>query len=341
MSGRPSISVIIVNYNGKHLLPECLDSLRDQTLRDFEVVVVDNNSDDGSLALLEASYPEVTVVRNRSNLGYGGGNNAGIAVSKGRYVVLLNNDATADPQWLGELVRAAEKSEGVGMCASKILNYYDRGMIDNTGLLIYRDGVARGRGRLERDTGQYQKQEEVFVPSGCAGLYKREVFEEIGLFDEDFFLYVDDVDIGLRARLAGWSCVYAPSAIVYHKYSATADPYSPLKAFLVERNRIWVVMKCFPLRMLLTSPLYTLLRYIMQAYGMLTGKGAGSRFVKTGSVLQGLLVLVRAYAAAFGGARGMFSKRRAIMMKKKVENSNISLWFTRFGISARELALKE
>ncbi len=338
---RKNVSVIIVNYNGRDHLAECLDALRVQTFRDFEIILVDNASTDGSVIFVTKTYPEVAIIENRENLGYGGGNNAGIRQSHGKYVVLLNNDTKAEPKWLEKLIGPVEKDQGVGMCASKIMDYYHPEIIDNTGLLIYRDGIARGRGRLEEDRGQYALEEEVFVPSGCAGLYRRDMLEEIGLFDEDFFLYVDDVDIGFRARLAGWKCTYVPDAVVYHKYSATTEPYSPLKAYLVERNRIWVVMKCFPARLAITSIFHTLLRYLMQGYGIVTGKGAGSRLVRSGSGAGSGMILLKAYVSAFRKFGKMREKRKQIRMTRKVSRGDIASWLRRFGIGLKELALKD
>ncbi len=336
-----AISVIIVNYNGRHLLGECLDSLRAQTFRDFETIVVDNASADGSAEFVKENYPEVTVLRNEANLGYGGGNNAGIRVSKGKYVVLLNNDTKVDPLWLQRLYEVAEKDTATGMCASKIMNYYQPGVFDNAGLVMYRDGIARGRGRLERDAGQYDSVEEVFFPSGCAALYSKAMLDEIGLFDEDFFLYLDDVDIGLRGRLAGWKCVYVPGAVVYHKYSATTEPYSPLKASLVERNRLWVVIKYFPLWMILTSPFHTFVRYVLQGYGVLSGRGAGSRMVRSHSVSGSIKVLFKAYLSALKGFGTIRGKRREMKKLKRVGDREMADWFRRFGIGAKEVALKE
>jgi len=341
VSAEPSVSVVIVNYNGRALLKECLDSLGAQTLKGFEVILVDNDSTDDSVAFVMAGYPGVTVIRNPTNLGYGGGNNAGIRAARGKYAVFLNNDTEVDSRWLEQLVGPAERDASVGMCASKILNYYDRAVLDNAGLLMYRDGIARGRGRLERDAGQYDREEEIFFPSGCACLYRREIFEQLGEFDEDFFLYVDDVDMGLRARLGGWKCIYVPSAVVYHKYSATTEAYSPLKALLVERNRIWVMIKCFPWSMILASLFHTLLRYSLQGYGMVKGRGAGSRFVKSGSALGGVAILLRAYADAFAKYGIMMAKRRRIMSLRKVDNAAFREWFRRYGIGAAELALKD
>jgi GT2 family glycosyltransferase len=324
-----------------HLLRDCLDSLRGQTFRDFECILIDNASTDESVEFVRKHYPEVRIIQNQKNLGYGGGNNVGITASSGKYIALLNNDTKADANWLQRLVEAIEEDEKIGMCASKILNYYNPETIDNTGLLLYKDGIARGRGRLEKDVGQYASSEEVFFPSGCAGLYKREMLDGIGLFDEDFFLYLDDVDIGMRGRLAGWKCIYVPDAVVYHKYSATTEPYSSLKAYLVERNRIWIVMKYFPLRMMIVSLFYTLLRYVLQGYGALRKKGASSHLVRSESVFTILGIILKAYISALYKSGRMLRKRRQVMSIKKVTNREISQWFRVFGMGAKEIALKE
>lgn len=341
MKSTPVVSVIIVNFNGMHLLKDCLDSLREQTFGSFETILIDNASIDGSVEFVRKNYPEVRIIENQRNLGYGGGNNIGIIASSGKYIALLNNDTKADANWLQRLVEAIKEDEKIGMCASKILNYYNPEIIDNTGLLLYKDGIARGRGRLEKDVGQYASSEEVFSPSGCAGLYKREMLDGIGLFDEDFFLYLDDVDIGMRGRLAGWKCIYVPDAVVYHKYSATTEPYSSLKAYLVERNRIWIVMKYFPLWMMIVSLFYTLLRYALQGYGALRKKGASSHLVRSESIFTILGIILKAYISALYKSGRMLQKRRQVMSIKKVTNREISEWFRVFGMSAKEIALKE
>jgi|Deesub1362B_J571_1020462.scaffolds.fasta_scaffold00706_11 GT2 family glycosyltransferase len=337
----PTVSVIIVNYNGIHLLKDCLESLREQTYKDFETILVDNASTDGSLEFVRRVYPGVRIVANSVNKGYGGGNNNGIRIAEGKYIAVLNNDTKVDRDWLKNLVSAVEVDSSIGMCASKILNYHNPDIIDNTGMLMYRDGLARGRGRLERDLGQYDRQEEVFFPSGCAALYRKEMFDDIGLFDEDFFLYLDDVDIGLRGRLAGWRCIYVPEAVVYHRYSATTEPYSPLKAFLVERNRIWIVIKYFPFSLILVNPFYTLLRYLYQFYGLLAGRGAGSQMMRRESPLQMFLVLTKAYASALRGFGKMIKKRRMLKAIKRVNDSDIYQWLQKFGMTVKEIALKD
>jgi len=335
------VSVVIVNYNGRYLLGDCLDSMKEQTFREFEIILVDNASTDGSVEFVKNNYPEVKIVCNEENLGYGGGNNAGIRVAKGEYIVQLNNDTKPHQHWLQSLVEAADGDSRVGMCASKILSFDDPEIIDNTGLLMYPDGIARGRGRLERDRGQYDSQLDVFFPSGCAALYRKAMLDDIGLFDEDFFLYMDDVDIGLRGRLAGWRCVYVPEAVVYHKYSATVSPYSPMKAYLVERNRLWIVIKYFPLHMIITSFYHTFVRYLYQAYGIARGRGAGSKLARSESVFSGICLLVRAYLSAIKGSGKMLRRRRSFSRIRRITNREFRTLLRRYQLDVREIALKD
>ncbi len=338
----PLVSVVIVNWNGKHLLGECLDSLAAQQARDVEIIVVDNGSQDGSAEYVQERYPRVNLVRLPENLGFAGGNNAGIRIANGRYIALLNNDTKADPAWLSSLLDAAGSSpQSVGMWASKILSYDNPETFDNVGLLLYPDGLGRGKGRLERDRGQYDTPGEAFFPSGCAGMYRKEMLDEIGLFDEEFFAYADDVDIGLRARLAGWECRYVPAAVVYHKYSSSSSAYSPFKAFLVERNRIWVLLKYFPVELILLSPLFTLLRLSGHLLGALCGKGASGKFSQEHSVLRAVGILLKAWCAAFAALPGIIIQRLRGGRLRRISRFSLYRLLCTFRISAREIALKE
>ncbi|MBI5115856.1 glycosyltransferase family 2 protein [Candidatus Poribacteria bacterium] len=336
------VSVIICNWNGKHLLEECLNSLKAQTLRDFEVIVVDNGSIDGSNALLEEQYADfVRLIKLDKNYGFAGGNNRGIEQAKGKYIALLNNDTSCDKRWLEELVNPMQLYPDVGMCASKLLVYDQPELIDAVGHLIYPDGLNRGRGRFEKDTGQYDKLEEIFFAPGCGSIYSKRMLDEIGLFDEEFFSYGDDTDIGLRARWAGWKCLYVPTAVVYHKISGSAGWYSEFKAFHVERNRVWIAVKYFPILSLLLSVYYTGVRFALQGYGALAGKGASGKFADQASLGRLARVLVRAYWAALGGIPRMWEKRRDMRRLKKVSGKEFAAWLRKYRISARELALKE
>jgi len=338
----PLVSVVIVNWNGKHLLGECLDSLLAQQAGDIEIIVVDNGSQDGSREYIQAHYGSVRLVSLPDNRGFAGGNNAGIQIASGRYIALLNNDTRVDPAWLANLLREAETGPArMGMWASKILSYDDPSVFDNVGLLLYPDGLGRGKGRLEKDQGQYDKREEALFPSGCAGLYRKEMLDEIGLFDEEFFAYADDVDIGLRARLAGWGCIYVPGAKVYHKYSSSSSAYSTFKAFLVERNRIWVLLKYYPLEMILISPFVTFARMAVHLYGALRGRGASGKFSEQQSLLRALDILVKAWYSALKALPNIIRQRRAFSRLIRISRCELYRLFCTFRISAREIALKE
>lgn len=339
----PLISVVIVNWNGKHLLGECLDSLVGQrNIRDVEIILVDNGSEDGSAVFVQGRYRSVRVVSLPKNIGFAGGNNAGIRPAAGKYIALLNNDTKADPLWLSSLVTTAEADRRtVGMWAGKILSYDHPGIIDNVGLLLYPDGLGRGKGRLERDEGQYDAPGEALFPSGCAALYRKEMLDEIGLFDEEFFAYADDVDIGLRARLAGWECRYVPTAKVFHKYSSSSSAYSPLKAFLVERNRIWVLLKYYPLELVLFSPVFTILRLSAYMFGALTGKGASGKFSEQHSMLRAMAVLFRAWGAALKALPAIVRQRRSGSRLRRLGRLAIYRLFCTYRLSVREVGLKE
>jgi GT2 family glycosyltransferase len=338
---QPLVSVVIVNWNGKHLLDDCLGSLLGQIFSGFEVIVVDNGSRDGSPEYIRSRYPSVVLVTLPGNSGFAGGCNAGIGIARGSYIALLNNDTRVDSEWLQKLVTSAEANPGAGMWASKILNFNDPQLIDNVGLLLYRDGLGRGKGRLERDRGQYDQPGEALFPSGCAGLYRRKMLDEIGLFDEDFFAYADDVDLGLRGRLAGWSCIYVPEARVYHRYSSSSSSYSPLKAFLVERNRIWVLLKYYPAELIVASVFFTCKRLLFQAYGAFSGRGASAKFSAEQGTAQAACILFRAWSAALGSLFRVLRQRRAFASHRRIGRREIYRLFKTFGISASELALKE
>ncbi|HYR90741.1 MAG TPA: glycosyltransferase family 2 protein [Terriglobia bacterium] len=336
----PAVSVIIVNLNRRDLLGRSLESLWKQTLSDFEVIVVDNASSDGSLELLQSlGDARLQVVALSSNKGFAGGCNAGIARAKGLYIATLNNDAEAEPRWLEELVAGIESNPGVGMCASKILFHGDRNRIDKAGHLIYPDGLNHGRGSGEPDRGQFERREEVLFPDAAAALYRREMLDIIGLFDEHFFAYGDDADVGLRGRLAGWTCLYIPTAVVYHVHSATAGEFSPLKAFLIERNRIWVAVKTFPLSLLLASPFFTLVRFAYHAYGSLFLVGSSGQYAAECSRTQLALMILKAYWSGLKSLPEMWRSRRKIRRFARLSNRDFTDLIRKHRITLRALTL--
>jgi GT2 family glycosyltransferase len=245
----PTVSVIIVNYNGVRYLARCLDALAKQTFQDYEVIVVDNASRDDSVALLRRAYPAVHLIENPTNTGFGDANNVGLAVAKGTYIALLNNDAFPEPDWLRSLVDAMDGNSGVGICASKlILDGTD--LIDSAGdgCLTCAKGYKCGEyaNASEYDTAR-------FVFGACAGaaLYRRAMIDEIGFFDADFFLIHEDTDLNFRAQLFGWKCLYVPHAVVHHVMSATIGKESDLSIYYNVRNCDFVWIKNLPLSLLI------------------------------------------------------------------------------------------
>lgn len=205
--------------------------------------MVDNGSTDQSIAVLQG-YPEVRVIRLEKNHFFSGAVNTGIREAKGEIIVLLNNDTEAEPQWLEELVGAFGEDERIGMTASKMLLFDRRDIINSAGDFYSVDGIPGNRGIWEEDRGQYDAQREAFGPCGGAAAYRRRMLEEIGLFDEDFVAYCEDVDLSFRAQWAGYRCLFAPQARVYHRLSATGG--GPLASYFCGRNFINVIVKNMP-----------------------------------------------------------------------------------------------
>jgi hypothetical protein len=292
----PKVSVVIANYNGKHYLEDCLDSLHIQNFKDFEIILVDNDSSDGSADLVEGEYPDVILIRNPANLGFAEGTNQGIRDSKGEFILTLNNDTRLEPGFLDRILDPMEGNGRVGICASKML--FPDGRINSTGLCISRSGAAWNRGMFQEDKGQYDNKEEVFGASAGAALYRRSMLDEIGLFDEDFFMYMEDVDLSFRARLAGWNCIYVPAAVVYHHHGGTAGYMSDMAVYYGNRNMVWMVVKNFPSRLLLPSIPWIVCRNIgVILYYAFRGKGR---------------IIIRSKADAIGGIARLQAKRRAI-----------------------------
>jgi GT2 family glycosyltransferase len=254
----PTVSIVILNWNGKHLLPDCLGSVRRQTYRDFEVILVDNGSSDGSVEWVRAEYPDVRVVALPANEGFCGGNNAGIRASRGEYIVLLNNDTEVAPDWLAELVRHISGDRTIAACDSKVLYFDQRDTIWSAGANYTIAGSAEFRGQGRKDE-EFVEPAEVFIAVACSAIYPRRVLEEIGVLDEDFFAGYEDVDWSFRARLRGYRIVNVPSSRVYHKVSATHQYNSPTYVYHGQRNVVAVFLKNMPGRLLLKfAPLHLL-----------------------------------------------------------------------------------
>ena len=242
--------MVIPTLTADARLRECVESLARQTRQDFEVIIVDNSGT--GLVRRQGAAPGARVIENGRNAGFGAAINQGFAASVAPYLATLNDDTVAHPQWLDALLRAAEGRPDIGMFASQV-RFFGEPRLDSAGMLIARDGSSkqRGHGRQPED---FPVPEEVLFPSGSAALYRRSMLEQTGGFDAEFFLYCEDTDLGLRARWAGWKCLYVPRRRSGTPLLAFRRSASSLKAYYVERNRLFVLVKNFPGRMLLAAP---------------------------------------------------------------------------------------
>ena len=308
MLEQPLISVVIPNWNGAEHLPTCLDSLRRQTYPRVEVIVADNDSHDGSRALLERQYPEVKVIGLDENRGYAGGVNAGILAAEGEILAILNNDTEVDPRWLEELWAGLERHPEAGSATSKILLFDRRKIINSTGDLFTTEGVPVNRGVWEEDEGQFDEEDKVFSPCGGACAVRRSVLEDLASrgqgepFDDDFFAYCEDVDLGWRSQLVGYQCLYVPTAKVYHKLSATGG--GKIASYYTGRNFIYVLAKDYPaslFRKHWPRVLRAQLKITWEALRAWRGEAARARIRGQLSGLWNLLRMLRKRRAIQGG----------------------------------------
>jgi GT2 family glycosyltransferase len=330
------VTVVIPTLAADARLLECVSALEKQTQRDFEVVIVDN-SGKGLAARGGAARPGVRVIEQRRNVGFGPAINEAFQHSRSPYLATLNDDAAPRPEWLAALVSALESRPDVGMCASQV-RLFGEDALDSAGMLVCGDGSSRQRGHL-RPPRFFPVVEEVLFPSGSAALYRRAMLEQIGLFDDLFFLYCEDTDLGLRARRAGWGCLYVPGAVVEHHYSHSAGRASRLKAYYVERNRLFVLAKNFPARMLAAAPFISLARYWWHLLWMLRRRGAAARFRQEGGPVWSLpFYVLRAHGALLLHAPGLLRKRREIRRASRLSPRVFRRLLHSHSISARRIA---
>jgi GT2 family glycosyltransferase len=290
----PTVSVVIVNWNGRLWLETCLPALAKQSYSDFEIVVVDNGSEDDSVVWLAEHWPDVRLLAQRENTGFAAANNRGIEAARGSWIATLNNDTIADAEWLANLMAATDGPE-IGMVASLVVFWASPDRVDAAGIEVDKAGMAWNRGHGQ-PVAEVPPVAEVFGPNGSAALYRRSMLTEIGGFDEDFFAYYEDVDLAWRARQAGWRCRYAPKAVVRHWHSATGGQLPWLKTYLISRNKLWTIAKNYRRQELLVRwPLITVVDLVVLVYRLATDRNLAS--------LKGQL-------AAVQGMAKMRAKRR-------------------------------
>jgi GT2 family glycosyltransferase len=306
------VTVIIPNWNGRELLGSCLGSLRGQRFEDFDTIVVDNGSTDGSLRMVAEDYPEVRIASLVENRGFSTAVNAGIRLSGAGLVALLNNDTEQHPRWLAALVEASEARPEAGFFASKLVSFSDRRFLDGAGDAPRLSGLPYRLGHGERDRGQFDAPAHVFGACGAAAMYRRSMLEEIGLFDEDFVSYCEDGDLSFRAQLAGYKCLYVPDSVVYHMGGAsTGGKKSATATRLGTRNSLNLLVKNLPL----SGAPYVLPFLLL---------GQLSRLV----VMATSWDTLKAHLAGISEARRqlplMLEKRRRIQSARKI--SSVEVW---------------
>jgi GT2 family glycosyltransferase len=308
--GDATVSVVIVNWNGRRLLGACLDALLRQTRPADEIVLVDNGSTDGSTAFVAARYPRVTILPLARNVGFAAGNNHGIARSRGALIATLNNDTVPAATWLEELCAPLEADPALGSAMSTMLFAGAPERIAAAGLRVCRNGLALDDLAGHRYTGRRTTPRPIFGPSAGAALYRRRMLNEIGAFDRDFFMYLEDVDLAWRARLRGWDSVHAPAATTLHLYSASSVQGSAFKRFHLARNRLWCLRKNLPAP-LARRHAAAIAAYdaAAVAYALLTRDGAG---------LRGRLAGIRDRAIA--------RKRREIQRSRTASDEALERW---------------
>lgn len=272
------VTIVIPNYNGKHFLDDCLLSLAEQTFTDFETVIVDNCSDDGSVSYIRSAYPDIRLIALDKNYGFSRAVNEGIRTASSPYVLLLNNDTKCTPSFVEQMVRALEASPRIFSVSSRMLQMSHPELLDSAGdgYTILGWAVNRGVGR-PADT--YMDKAEVFSSCAGAAIYRTSVFRRIGLFDVNHFAYLEDIDICYRAHIYGYKSVYCPDAVVYHVGSGTSGSrYNTFKVKLAARNSIYILYKNMPLPQLLVNMPCIVLGYFVK-FIFFAGKGFGKEYL--------------------------------------------------------------
>jgi GT2 family glycosyltransferase len=303
----PLISILVLNYNGKHLLQPCLNSIFEQKFADYELIVVDNNSSDGSAAYIKENFPKAKLVENAENFGFAKGNNEGIEVCSGEWIFFLNNDAILEKSCLEFLVKHIENRTAKQLVFMPLMLKADfPEQVDSAGDWLYPWGYA---GKYESAFANFR---EIALACCGAAVFNRELLKKLNGFDEDFFLYYEDVDLSLRARLSGAEIWLVVQAKVLHKGSATVGKISPQRLYYIERNRFWAKLKNFPF--------LTLLKYAPHSF--ICSVLSFAVWAKRGF----LIAWIKSRFAMLFGIPRMLKKRRKILSESKISNAEFEKW---------------
>ena len=322
------VTVAVPTLAAGEVLEACLRALESQTVEEFEVIVIDNSG----TGRVQLAKPRFRVIANQRNVGFGTAVNQAFRASSAPYLATLNDDAVADPRWLETLLADAEAHPRIGMFASEV-RLAGTEKLDSAGMLIASDGSSK------QAAPPRLADAEALLPSGSAALYRRTMLEAIGLFDESFFLYCEDTDLGLRAQWAGWGCRYVPGAIVEHRYSHTAGRASPLKAYYVERNRLYTILKTFPARMLFVAPFASIARYFWHVMAIVSGRGKAAEYREEGnSAVMLPWLVIRAHVAALFRLPKLLASRNRVRVTRRITAAEFRALLRRHSITVRQVA---
>jgi hypothetical protein len=341
--------VTLVNWNGRDMLEECLESVQRQSFQNFSMIIVDNGSDDGSVEFLRKNYADIELIEFDHNTGFAYPHT--VAIKKAlqdpqvEYILTLNNDTALDPDFFAEMVAAAQRHPEAGSIQGKVVNFYDESLIDCTGILVHWDMSAVNRGQGKKDTGQYAKEEEIFGPSASAALYRREALEKTQLpngdiFDSSYFAYYEDVDLAWRLRLAGYSSWYTPKAIIKHIHSATGVSHSPFKAFHIHRNHYFNMIKNLPFWFLVRALLFMPFRYVLLLSSLVLKKGAAAELNKKthGSQDHMVLLVLRSWWHVLKNLIPLIRKRQYIQGDLTIVSTHdVRTWFFQHSTNIRHI----
>jgi GT2 family glycosyltransferase len=313
----PLISILVLNYNGKHLLKQCLESIFEQSFTDYELVVVDNNSNDGSTEYIEENFPNITLVKNLENFGFAGGNNRGIKACTGEWIFFLNNDTFLEKNCLEFLAKHIENKKTEQLVFMPLMLKADfPELVDSAGDMLYPWGYAYRYDAVPANKPEFSEPKEIALACCGAAVFNRDLIERLNGFDEDFFLYYEDVDLSLRVRHLGAKIWLVPQAKVFHKGSATVGKKTPHRLYYIERNRFFAKLKNFPLS--------TLIKYAPISFAC----SSCSLILWT---IRGFLgIWIKSRFDMLRGIPKMLKKRKKIFAESKINTNEFETWLRKF-----------
>jgi len=332
----PLVSIVVVTVAEYTLTAACLRSLREQDYPRTETILVCNGSPDDVVQRLRREFPECSIGVIPRNRGFAGGYNEGLRKATGAYVAIINDDAIAEPSWIREMLAVARATDGVGIVGCSVVQADAPTVLDSQGLGIGLDGMSR---QVNRGVGldRAPSLPGLILPSGCACMFSHDALRDVGLFDETFFAYCEDTDLGLRMLWAGYGLVVAPRAVVRHHYSMTSGKHSWRKVFWVERNHFRVALKSFPIALLLGVPIFTLQRYTLQARALWRQEGELPEYTRSAGLAPFIGSMAAAYVSFLGGVPRLLAERRRVMRSRRVSTWKMTRLIARSRMSLDEI----